>query len=112
MARKKIQRSEDVAQLVQSLSKFGISQREIALEVGISERVMVGLYEEEIARGRAAANAQIGKRLFEKAIGGDTACLIFWAKTRMGWREKEARPAEATDQDWKQAFRDALQSVG
>jgi hypothetical protein len=30
----------------------------------------------------------VGGALFNKAKGGDTAAMIFWMKTRAGWREK------------------------
>ena len=41
------------------------------------------------SQGRAVANTKIGKRLFDKAISGDTTALIFWAKVRMGWKETQ-----------------------
>ena len=50
---------------------------------------MQRLYSHELAQGRAVANAKIGKRLFDKAISGDTTALIFWAKVRMGWKETQ-----------------------
>jgi hypothetical protein len=34
------------------------------------------------------ANASVGGALFNKATKGDTAAMIFWMKTRAGWREK------------------------
>lgn len=113
MPRKKIQWDEKTAKIVSALAKYGITQREIAIEAGICEKVLAVLYHSELERGRAVANAAIGKRLFEKALQGDTACLIFWAKTRMGWREnKDAGPVESQGRNWAQDFRDALKSVG
>jgi hypothetical protein len=37
----------------------------------------------------ARANASVGGALFNKATKGDTTAMIFWMKTRAGWREKQ-----------------------
>ena len=85
--RKKIEWNEYDAKLVESLSQYGVPQEEIAQRIGISVDTMVNVYRAEILRGRGNANANVGKRLFQKAMDGDTTALIFWAKTRLGWRE-------------------------
>jgi len=38
-------------------------------------------------RGRAKAIKDIGSSLMSKALEGDTACQIFFLKTRAGWKE-------------------------
>lgn len=85
--RKKIEWNEVDAKIVESFSQYGVPQNEISQKIGICVDVMNSLYQAEIARGKGHANANIGKRLYQKAMDGDTAALIFWAKTRMGWRE-------------------------
>lgn len=85
--RKKIEWNEYDAKMVESLSQYGVPQEEIAQRIGISVDTMATVYRAEILRGRGNANANVGKRLFQKAMDGDTTALIFWAKTRMGWKE-------------------------
>ena len=59
----------------------------MAAYLGMSVETLAKLYQQEIDKGRAVANLKIGQTLFTKAIGGDTAACIFWAKTQMGWKE-------------------------
>jgi len=42
----------------------------------------------ELKAGKAKASAKIGQTLFNRAIGGETAALIWWTKSQMGWKEK------------------------
>ena len=77
------------AGVVQSMSQYGVPHEDIAATIGMCVETMQRLYSHELAQGRAVANAKIGKRLFDKAISGDTTALIFWAKGRMGWKETQ-----------------------
>ena len=77
------------AGVVQSMSQYGVPHEDIAATIGMCVETMQRLYSHELAQGRAVANAKIGKRLFDKAISGDTTALIFWAKVRMGWKETQ-----------------------
>lgn len=84
------------AEVARALAQYGVPHEDIAATLGMCVETMQRLYSHELVKGRAAANAKIGKRLFEKAMSGDTSALIFWAKTRMGWKETqkvEAAPA-------------------
>jgi hypothetical protein len=54
---------------------------------GISVATLRDRFAEELHRGRAKAHAGIGKTLFQKAMAGDVASLIWWTKTQMRWTE-------------------------
>lgn len=41
----------------------------------------------ELATGADEVNAKLSGKLFRKAYAGDTVALLFWHKTRHGWRE-------------------------
>lgn len=53
----------------------------------ISENTFRKAFRAEIASGGGDANGKMAVTLFAKALGGDTTALIWWTKTRMGWRE-------------------------
>ena len=78
---------EESAQRVLAMSKYGVPQEDIAIMLGMCVETLQKLYGRELQEGRISANAAVGETLFTKAIKGDTAAAIFWAKTRMRWRE-------------------------
>lgn len=54
---------------------------------GVSSDTIQRHFAHELAVGKARANSEIGKTLFQRAMNGDTSAMIFWAKTQMGWRD-------------------------
>lgn len=73
---------------VETLSGFGLCHENIAAIIGIDDKTLRLYYREEIDLGRAKANANVAKSLYNSATSGDTTAAIFWAKARMGWTEK------------------------
>jgi len=84
------QPTQDERRKVEHYCSIGYTQAQIAALMGCSDETLRKYYREELTNGALKVNAQIGGKLFQKAMGGDTASLIFWAKTRMGWRETSA----------------------
>lgn len=82
---------------VQALASFGTPQNEVAAYIGISKHTLEKHYSEELHAAETKANAQVGRFLFRAASGQamrdgapHSDCVraaMFWAKTRMGWRE-------------------------
>lgn len=79
-----------IAEKISEMAGNGLSQGYMAHEVGLSENTIRKLYRKELKHGASRANYAVAKTLFQKCMEGDTACLLFWAKTRMGWSEKES----------------------
>lgn len=76
-------------ELVESLAGIGITHQMICNVIGIKKRdTLDKYYREELDRGKAKACAKVAKKLFDKCMEGDTASILFWCKTQMGWREK------------------------
>jgi hypothetical protein len=71
----------------EALAGVGLPHSQIALLLGVDEKTLRKHLHDELGVGEAKANARIAKTLFNKAINGDTACLIFWLKVRAGWKE-------------------------
>ena len=114
-----IKYNKETAKQVQAMAQYGVPQDKIALLVGIAPMTLVRLYRNEIDRGSTTANLNIVKTLYQKAMGGDTASLIFWCKARLGWSDRgpnkgneDAPGQENAGRDWKQAFKEAFNSVG
>lgn len=82
---------------VSALYSFGITQEEIAKYIGIDPKTLRLHYREELDSAHVKANAKVGQFLFQNASGSTlkdgathSDCVraaMFWAKTRMGWRE-------------------------
>lgn len=89
MGRAEIPYDEQKAEIVKSLSKYGVPQDQIAAVIKMSRDTMLKLYKQEMLEGAAEANAAVTKRLYQKALEGDTASLIFWIKCRCRWRESD-----------------------
>ena len=84
---------------VRALGSFGIPHDDIALFIGISAPTLRKHYKMELKLSSIKANAEVGKFLFTLASGraikdgashGECGRQgMFWAKTRMGWRETD-----------------------
>lgn len=80
--------TDEERRLVEHYVTLGYTQEQIASLLGKSVDSLDRHCRQELDTGALKVNAKIGGKLFQKAMGGDTAALIFWAKTRMGWSEK------------------------
>ena len=76
---------------VEALSGYGLPLDQIAVLVrkGISVDTLTKHFAEELISGKAKANSQVGRTLFQKATGGDTTAMIWWTKTQMKWSEPQ-----------------------
>lgn len=73
--------------VVRTHSAVGTPQATISRLIGVSEPTLRKHYADEIAVAADEANAAVAGKLYNKAIAGNVACMIFWMKTRGGWRE-------------------------
>ena len=87
--RKKFKATKEEKKQVESLSGYGVRFEHIAsiIRDGICIDTLRKYFAKELIAGKAKANGQIGKRMFENAINGDTKALIWWSKSQMGWSE-------------------------
>ena len=74
---------------VEALSGYGLPQEQIAILIGggIHIDTLREHFSMELMSGKAKANGQIGKTLFQKALAGDTAAAIWWSKSQMRWAD-------------------------
>lgn len=88
----------ELRHIVQLHATIGTQQSVIADIIGIDAKTLRKHYREELDQSMAKANAQVGGALFNKAKNGDTTAMIFWMKTRAGWKET-VRSEHASDAD-------------
>jgi len=82
---------------VSALKSFGVPLEDISNYLGIDRKTLSKYYDSEIKTAQTKADATVAKFLYGAATGralkdGAThsdcvRAAMFWAKTRMGWRE-------------------------
>jgi hypothetical protein len=84
---------------VEALSGYGIPIEQIAVLVrdGIDADTLRKYFIIELQSGKAKANAQVGKTLFNKVLAGDTTAAIWWSKTQMRWAETQKHELTGAD---------------
>jgi hypothetical protein len=91
--------TESERKQVEALSGYGLPIEQIAVLVrdGIDTDTLRKHFAQELISGKAKANGQVGKTLFQKVMAGDTTAAIWWSKTQMRW--KEVQQHELTGQN-------------
>jgi hypothetical protein len=105
MAARAYQPSPDARRQVESMAGYGIPQKDIASILKIDEKTLRKYFPDELDRGRAVANVNIGKSLYDQAVGRgaeydpktgklireemkpDKSVSIFLGKVRLGMVE-------------------------
>ena len=84
---------------VEAMSGYGLPIEQIAILVrgGIDTDTLRKHFATELVAGKAKANSGVGRTLFQKAMGGDTAAMIWWSKTQMKWKETQAHELTGAD---------------
>lgn len=87
--RKPFEPTENERKQVEAMSGYGLPIEQIAVLVrdGIDADTLRKHFVKELTAGKAKANAQVGKTLFQKVMAGDTTAAIWWSKTQMKWSE-------------------------
>lgn len=79
------------------------NEEEIANALGISYTTLKARKRESdqfasaIKRGKAKANVFVGGKLMQKIKDGDTASIIFYMKSRCGWKETSRQEITGKD---------------
>ena len=90
-----------------ALRSYGVPIKEVAAYIGIDDKTLYKYYREELENSAIKANANVGKFLYQAASGqalttGATysdcvRAAMFWAKTRMGWKETNVQEHTGTN---------------
>jgi hypothetical protein len=90
--------TEEIRKKVDAMAGYGVPQMLIARVLNISNNTLRKHYLEELETASIRANTAVAQSLFRKATGDgpqSVTAAIFWAKTRMGWKE----PATEADSE-------------
>jgi hypothetical protein len=106
---------------VEAMSGYGLPIEQIAVLVrdGIHVETLRTHFRSELISGKAKANSGVGRTLFQKAMSGDTAAMIWWSKTQMRWKEvqhheltgKDGGPIETVSLDVSKLSTDVLAQI-
>ncbi len=101
--------TEESRKQVADMISFGITRPDVAKCLSISEDTLLKYYANELATAAQNANSKVAGRLFQKAMDGDTASMIFWLKTRARWSESvnlnhTVAEAQLTDREILERF--------
>lgn len=113
--------SDKIRAEVTALKSFGIPVAEIAKYAGLDEKTLRKYYREELDVAEPKANAQVGRFLYHAASGkaleegaNYADCVraaMFWAKTRMQWRETSHHDITSSDGSMAPVERVAIQVI-
>ena len=91
-----------------ALRSYGVPIKEVAAYIGIDDKTLYKYYREELENSATKANANVGKFLYQAASGqalttgaSYSDCVraaMFWAKTRMGWKETNVQEVKMADE--------------
>jgi hypothetical protein len=84
---------------VEELAGIGLPMDQIAMLIrgGIDDETLRKHFHVEMVSGKAKANSQVGRTLFQKALDGDTTAAIWWTKTQMRWKEVKEVDVKSSD---------------
>jgi hypothetical protein len=77
---------ERTAEKCRILASYGVPGDQVCVLAGISQHVLYRHYGDSYQEGLTQGNAALAHRLYQKALDGDTTCLIFLAKARLKMR--------------------------
>ena len=80
--------TDDHRHQVSMMLGCGLNHEQVALVLNISRNTLEKHFRAELAVGDTKHNALVAQSLFQAAtVDKNVTAMIFWLKTRMGWRE-------------------------
>ena len=91
---------------VSALKSYGHTQKEIAKFLDIAIDTLTYYYSRELETAEIHANAEVARRLFNKATKkDDLTAMIFWLKTRARWRTDDVENIADQNQSLKEEIK-------
>ncbi len=87
MARPPFKATPALRDRVRSCAAVGLTHDDIAKLIGCSPKTLRLHFREELDRGEIEAKVNIMGKLYQIAMGGSLAAIMFWLRVRAGWRD-------------------------
>ena len=90
---------------VEEYAQANDSEEEVARALGISystlrrRKASYEQFEQALKRGKAKANIFVGGKLMQACREGNITAIIFYLKTRAGWKETQRIEADVTQRE-------------
>jgi hypothetical protein len=79
--------TQDERREIEHYTTQGYTQEKIAAIIGKTVDCLVKHCRKELDHGKDKVCARVGGKLYEKAMSGDVAAIIWWEKTRSGMKD-------------------------
>jgi len=81
---------------IEEIAASGCIVSEMAAYFGCAESTLHDKYSEAMRKGRLKGNVSLRRKMFEKALAGDTTMLIWLSKIILGMRDKSPDEVAST----------------
>lgn len=88
---------------VERLASLGLTREQIALSLGVSTSTLYNRlrddeeFAEAVKRGEAMGISAVASKLMDQINEGNTTAMIFFLKSRAGWRESSELKVESSN---------------
>lgn len=72
---------------IREYTAAGLTQEQMAVLIDLDLKTLRKYYSDDMKKGEAYACSKVGGTIFQRAIDGDVTAMIWYSKTRMGWKE-------------------------
>lgn len=99
MGRKKIALTPEQVEIVRNAAGLGLRLDDIAYLLGVSPSAFDSIkardskLKEAYEAGKVRAYQAVASTLYQKAMAGDTVCMIFYLKSQAGWNDQPKQEA-------------------
>jgi hypothetical protein len=103
--RKVLRRDQQIAEQILLRVATGMPHAIIGKMFSLSDEALHKLYQPELDEGLAIANSEVAGRLYTAATkGGNIVAMIFWLKSRAGWRDMDSKHEHEHKHQFKTAY--------
>ncbi len=97
MARPKFKATQAMRERVRSYAAIGLKHDDISKIIGCSAKTLRLHFRNELDRAAIEANANVAGKLYQTAMTGNVAAMMFWLRARAGWKDSTTHAPSLPD---------------